>query len=407
LSGNTLSGSVPAALARATSLRVIGLSGNDLRGTLPAELSSLRRLHTLSLRLTPLEGAAPELCAFLSALPLCDFAGTPATLDHCAPALRAPAACRLDAAALAAPPHGATISRREVRGPSDLLLPLVGRRGNFRNATGGRVYYGDLLDVVMPYDAPTVAIISRSIAAGAFSPGRFAPAAAFLPRDPEAVATLGNKARFGAFMAAHAATFGAAVARHLAEPLRRHDYPCVLKVAESAGGEGVYVLRHAADYAKTLAIIGDVERVVQAWAPGSVIGTAHYSLFDGRALGATFFEAPRGRGLSVTRGGIKGFVAKPHSLHAPVFEGIFEALRFTGLACVNYVVLFPSYRERLAAWRRGVEPPAERVTIFEVNPRVGSSLRQAPEEMRAVLLPGLLALEAAAADARAAPLEPA
>jgi hypothetical protein len=403
-----LSGEVPESLGGATALRVLGLSGNDVAGELPASLSSLTSLHTLSLRGTRVRGAARSaaLCAFLAALPLCDLAATPAALPHCAPSLRAPATCRLDAATPPAP-HAAAISRAAVRAPATALhIPLVGTQGHFRNVSGGRVFFGDSLDVVMPYCAETVALVASSVAAGAFAPARAASAAAFLPSHPAVVATLGHKGRFAAFAAAHADTFGAVVARAVAEPPGRDDYPCVLKLAESAGGEGVHVLRNGRDYARALAAIGDgpaSQRVVQAWAPGRVMGTAHYALLRGAVLASVFYESPRPRGLRIHKGGITGYTRSDTSPHSRLFEPFFAALNYTGLACVNYVV-----QEAPPAWRRrrGEGGGDAKVTVLEINPRVGSSLRQALGDLRHLLLTGLDALEADAAHARAAPLPP-
>jgi hypothetical protein len=411
-----LSGEMPASLGGATALRVLGLSGNDVGGEVPASLTSLTRLRTLSLRGTRVRGAARSdaLCAFLAALPLCDLAATPASLAHCASAApRAPAACRLDAAA---PPPAAAVTRAAVRAPATgLHIPLVGMQGHFRNVSGGRVFYGDTLDVVMPYCGETVAAVAASVAAGAFAPGRAAAAAAFLPSDPAVVATLGHKARFAAFAAAHADTFGAVVARAVAEPPAASDYPCVLKLAESAGGEGVHVLRNARDYDRALAAIGgpSAERVVQAWAPGRLMGTAHYALLRGAVLASVFYEAPRPRGLRIHRGGITGYARRDASPHSRLFEPFFQALNYTGLACVNYVVeeAPPAWRARL---RRGGGSSREgggggggaKVTVLEINPRVGSSLRQALGDLRHLLLTGLDALEEDAAAARATPLPP-
>ncbi len=332
-----------------------------------------------------MEGAAPQLCEFLAALPLCDLSGARATLAHCGAA--AAAAC-----GLRAPQPPALVTRHEVSGPAGFAVRLVGVRGVFPQS-GGRVLYGDATDTVLPYAAATVAAAARAVAAGGFAARRHAPAAAYVPGSEAAFEALGNKATFARFMAAHAASFGATAPRALAEPPRAADYPCLLKLAVSDGGIGVHVLRSAADYASAAAATAGEERVLQAWARGRVMGTAHYALLRGRPLAAAFFEAPRPRGLRIHKGGITGYARRAASPHAGTFEQLFAALNFTGLACVNYIVDAPRWPRSSISGSAG---GAERLTIIEVNPRVGSSLRQAPDELRRLLLPALAALEAEA-----------
>lgn len=342
----------------------------------------------------------------LRALPLCDLSLSPAggagagsaaaagTLPGCPGDAAAARACRVMGAVPPPPRDAARVTRTEVSGPGGMALPLAGSQGMMRNSSG-RVCFGDILDVVLPYHGDHVAALAAT--AGSF-PASFLPSlasasAALAPASVEAYATLANKAAFARFMAAHGDDFGAAAARAVAEPPRRSDFPCILKLAESSGGTGVFVLRGPRDYAKAVATVGaGTERVVQAWARGERQGTAHFVLLRGRALAAVYFEVRRPRGrLPLIRGGITGYERRATSPHAPLFQRMFAALNFTGLACVNYIV---------QAAARGVP---ERVTVLEVNPRVGSSLREAPADFRHLVLRALEAMEAEALPVRTMP----
>jgi len=340
-------------------------------------------------RLTSITGVPQQLCAWLEALPLCDLRGTPATL---------PAGCAAAAAAcgVGAPPPAVT--RRTLEGPNGFALRLAGTHGAFPDGTG-RVYFGDAVDVALPHTATLVGSLAAAVAAGGFTPSVTAGASATYVPPEAAFAVLNSKARFAEMMAAQAGGggFGSYAARAVSEPPGRGDYPCVLKLAVSDGGVGVHVLRGPRDYAAAAAATAGQERVVQAWARGRVMGTAHYALLRGRPLAAVFFEAPRKSGLRIHKGGITRYVPHVQSPHAPVFEQLFASLNFTGLACVNYIVDAP----RRGRWG-GESGAAGQLTILEVNPRVGTSLRGAPDHFRRLMLTALDVLEAEAMQARAA-----
>lgn len=353
-----------------------------------------------SLRLTRVEGVAPALCGFVKALPLCDLTQTPASsaasphLPGCPGDAAAASACRVDGAVPPLPADAARVSRRSATGPGGFTLPLVGSQGVLRNSSG-RVYYGDTLDVIVPFQGDHVALLAATSDAfpAAFLPSLAAAAAALAPTSTPMYASLADKVQFAAFMAAHGDTFGAAAPRTLSEPPGKGDYPCVLKAAVSSGGMGVHVLRGPRDYAKAVAVVGaDAPRVLQAYAPGQRQGTAHYALLRGRPLASVFFEAPRPRGrYAIVRGSITGYVRRDTSPHAPLFEQLFAALNFSGLACVNYIT------------QDAQKGAPERVTVLEVNPRVGSSLREAPHDMRRLVMAALDAMEEEAKPMRRMP----
>ena len=68
LSGNELSGSIPAALAQLTNLETLFLSGNELSGSIPAALAQLTNLQGLDLGSNELSGSIPVELAQLTNL---------------------------------------------------------------------------------------------------------------------------------------------------------------------------------------------------------------------------------------------------------------------------------------------------------------------------------------------------
>jgi hypothetical protein len=356
-------------------LRVLALSGTHVGGALPARLPQLlprlRRLHLRRTRVHLEDADAPALCAWLASLEACTLDGSPAA-----------GAC---GGVCAGSPAQVGVTRDGVvdAATGRTLLPLDERGGHMPR--GGVAFASDAVDVLVPFELSNVRLLARlarRLAAGG---------AAFVlaPQGERVVELLDNKTAFAAFMAAHAGSFGAAAPPLLQRP---HAFPAVLKPTFGAGGEGVALVRSAAEYeAALLRLPGGAAspHLLQAYAQGQRFGTAHLALLRGRLLGGVYYTTWRPRlGLtpSIHAGPITRFRAAADSPHAPLFEKLLGALNYTGLACVNYVVRYGAP----ALWRGG---GSGSVAVLEVNPRAGLSLHTRPADLRRLVLLALAAVE--------------
>jgi len=375
-------------------LRVLGMSGTQVGGALPARLPQLlprlRRLHLRRTHVSFQDENAPGLCAWLAALEACTLEGSPGA-----------SACGGVCDRPPPPPRAAFVARHALvdAATGDTLLALDERGGHMPR--GGVAFSCDAADVLLPYELSHVRLLARLARRVAASGTAFVLA----PQGERAVEVLDNKTAFAAFMAAHAATFGAAAPRLLARPTpdaAAAVFPAVLKPAFGAGGEGVSLVRSLAEYeAALLRLPGGAAapHLLQAYAPGQRFGTAHLALLRGRLLGGVYYTSWRPRlGLtpSIHAGPIARFRAAADSPHAPLFETLLGALNYTGLASVNYVVRCGC----AALWRRCNATGA--VAVLEVNPRAGLSLHTRPADLRRLVLLALAAaeLEAAAGGVR-------